>query len=130
MKFKVGDRVRCVHHGDSVFFNPHLIGKTGTIMMIEDEMYSYDVLFDTPYDENDNCKWLCSEDMLELVEEEAEPEINKPEYSVPINKFLFIEDGSVDVDELAERLEATNPEILIVVYRQGSDRPQLINIEK
>lgn len=42
-----------------------------------------------------------------------------------IKKFLFIEDGSVDLDELRERLES-NPEIAVVVYRQGSVPPQLV----
>lgn len=42
-----------------------------------------------------------------------------------IKKFIFIEDGSVDLDELRERLES-NPEIAVVVYRQGSVPPQLV----
>ena len=45
-----------------------------------------------------------------------------------IKKFLFIEDGSVDTDDLGERL-ASNPEIVIVIYRQGSRPPQLVDIK-
>lgn len=45
-----------------------------------------------------------------------------------IKKFLFIEDGSVDTDDLGERL-ASNPEIAIVIYRQGSLPPQLVDIK-
>ena len=45
-----------------------------------------------------------------------------------IKKFLFIEDGSVDIDDLGERL-AGNPEIAVVVYRQGSLPPQLVDIK-
>lgn len=49
------------------------------------------------------------------------------EFPPKIKKFLFIEDGSVDTDELGERL-ASNPEIAIVIYRQGSQPPQLVDI--
>lgn len=45
-----------------------------------------------------------------------------------IKKFLFIEDGSVDTDDLGERL-ASNPEIAIVIYRQGSQPPQLVDLK-
>lgn len=46
-----------------------------------------------------------------------------------VKKFLFIEDGSVDTDELGWRLE-NNPEIAIVVYRQGSMPPQLVDVKE
>lgn len=45
--------------------------------------------------------------------------------TMSVKKFLFVEDGSVDLDELRERLES-NPEIAVVVYRQGSMPPQLV----
>ena len=45
----------------------------------------------------------------------------------PVKKFLFVEDGSIDLD-LVEVLGARNPEIKVVVYRQGSSRPQLVDI--
>lgn len=45
-----------------------------------------------------------------------------------IKKFLFIEDGSVDTDDLGKRL-ASNPEIAVVVYRQGSLPPQLVDVK-
>lgn len=45
-----------------------------------------------------------------------------------IKKFLFIEDGSVDTDDLGERL-ASNPEIAVVIYRQGSLPPQLVDLK-
>ena len=44
-----------------------------------------------------------------------------------IKKFLFVEDGSVDIDDLGKRL-AGNPEIAVVVYRQGSLPPQLVDV--
>ena len=47
----------------------------------------------------------------------------------PYKKFLFVEDGSVEWDDLHIELEKTNPEIKIVVYRQGSKIPDLIEIK-
>ena len=44
----------------------------------------------------------------------------------PIEKFLFIEDGTVDTDELIETLSIKNPEIHVVVYRQGGRPPELM----
>lgn len=53
---------------------------------------------------------------------------NKKEaFNKRIEKFLFVEDGTVDVDELTETLSKKNPEIYVVVYRQGGRRPELIN---
>jgi hypothetical protein len=49
---------------------------------------------------------------------------------LPYEKFLFIEDGSVDTDSLILELGETNPEIKVVVFRQGSVKPELVNIEK
>jgi len=49
---------------------------------------------------------------------------------LPYEKFLLIEDGSVDLDDLKEELEKTNPEIKVVVYRQGAVRPLLVDIKE
>ena len=43
---------------------------------------------------------------------------------VPVGQFLFIEDGSIDLKKLKD-LKIRNPEIKIVVYRQGSAAPIL-----
>ena len=43
---------------------------------------------------------------------------------MPVEQFLFIEDGSIDLKELKD-LKIRNPEIKIVVYRQGSVPPIL-----
>lgn len=43
---------------------------------------------------------------------------------VPVEQFLFIEDGSIDLTKLKD-LKRRNPEIKIVVYRQGSVPPIL-----
>lgn len=48
----------------------------------------------------------------------------------PKTKFLCIEDGSVDVDTLDAELFDSNPEIKIIVYRQGSCPPILRSKEQ
>lgn len=47
----------------------------------------------------------------------------------PYKKFLFVEDGSIEWEELQIELEKTNPEIKLIVYRQGSKMPDLIDIK-
>lgn len=42
-------------------------------------------------------------------------------------QLLFVEDGSVDIDELSKTIEGTN--IQIIVYRQGANIPKLIEVE-
>lgn len=48
----------------------------------------------------------------------------------PYTKFLFCEDGSVDTDALEKDLRKHNPEIKVVVYRQGANAPQLVDIKE
>lgn len=43
---------------------------------------------------------------------------------VPVKQFMFIEDGSVDLNTLAD-LERRNPGVKTVIYRQGSAWPVL-----
>ena len=62
------------------------------------------------------------EDKFARVEQEKEIEKLKR----PIEKFLFVEDGTVDTDELIETLSIKNPEIHVVVYRQGGRPPELM----
>ncbi len=38
-------------------------------------------------------------------------------------RFLFIEDGSVDIDELQAYIDEQNLPIHIVIYRQGAPIP-------
>lgn len=45
-----------------------------------------------------------------------------------IQKFMYIEDGSVDTDELIVELGRTNPEIKVIVYRHGSQPPKLFDV--
>lgn len=61
-------------------------------------------------------------DKMARVEREKEIEKMKR----PIEKFLFVEDGTVDTDELIETLSIKNPEIHVVVYRQGGRPPELM----
>ena len=42
-----------------------------------------------------------------------------------MNKVLFVEDGSVDVDELQEML----PEVPVIIYRQGSLKPEFVDVD-
>lgn len=40
-------------------------------------------------------------------------------------KYLLIEDGSTDVDELQQFIDENDLKIKIIVYRQGSAKPEL-----
>lgn len=40
-------------------------------------------------------------------------------------KFLLVEDGSVDVDELQQFFDENDMKIKIVIYRQGAPKPEL-----
>lgn len=44
-----------------------------------------------------------------------------------IKNIIYVEDGSVDVDELIDSLDETTK---VIVYRQGSRMPMLIQPEK
>lgn len=47
---------------------------------------------------------------------------------LPTTQILFVEDGSVDLDELKTALQGTGVEV--IVYRQGSIMPQLVNLQE
>lgn len=40
-------------------------------------------------------------------------------------RYWLIEDGSVDVDELQQFIDENNLKIKIIIYRQGSIKPEL-----
>lgn len=40
-------------------------------------------------------------------------------------KYWLIEDGSVNVDELQQFIDENNLKIKIIIYRQGSIKPEL-----
>lgn len=69
-------------------------------------------------------------DLIKRVRGVEEQEKRNEELKKPIKKFLFVEDGSVDYDELTEDLSVKNPEIKVVVYRAGAREPQLIDTAK
>ena len=43
-------------------------------------------------------------------------------------KYWLIEDGSVDVDDLQQFIDENDLKIKIIIYRQGSIKPELNNI--
>ena len=63
------------------------------------------------------------------IAEEKRKQEERDALKKPYKKFLFIEDGSVDIDELELRLADSNPEIKIVVFRNGAMMPQLVEVE-
>lgn len=69
--------------------------------------------------------------IIEIVKKATADNIYYPidEEVGKVKRFLFVEDGSVDTDDLAAQLE-NNPEIAIVVYRQGSTPPQLVEVKE
>lgn len=67
------------------------------------------------------------QDMRHIEEQDKERKIREEKFKTPVQKFLFIEDGSVDVDELIDKLYYSNPEIKVVIYRQGCNPPKLID---
>ncbi len=46
----------------------------------------------------------------------------------PTKQILFVEDGSVDLDELKTVLQRTSIEV--IVYRQGSPMPKLVSLRE
>lgn len=54
-------------------------------------------------------------------------EIKKRERE-PIKKLIFVEDGSIDIDDLEEELSIRNTDMKIVVYRNGSNKPEIKEI--
>lgn len=46
----------------------------------------------------------------------------------PYKKILYIEDGSVGEKDI-EELRNKNPEIFVIIYRQGSMPPMLVDIK-
>lgn len=44
-------------------------------------------------------------------------------------KLLFVEDGSVDLDELNKSIYENKLPIKIIVYRQGASQPKLVDIK-
>lgn len=78
---------------------------------------------------------LTAEELAELDKKsdcdrtECCPNDEETEPPMPIKYFLFVEDGSI-VEETKNDIEQRNPEIKVVVYRQGARVPELKEITK
>lgn len=48
----------------------------------------------------------------------------------PIKKFLFIEEGSVEDRNLIDEFNERNPEIKIIFYKKGGQRPEILDMEE
>lgn len=66
--------------------------------------------------------------LKEEIKREQFAEQDKENWHRPYKKFMFVEDGSVDIDNLIEEMEVKHPEIKVVVYRQGSNKPEFLDI--
>ncbi len=76
---------------------------------------------DIPKDE----KFISVDFFINLIGEIDKGLESEQKSLTPKTKFLYVEDGSVELDLLESSLYETNPEIKIVVYRQGSSPPIL-----
>lgn len=60
----------------------------------------------------------------------------KSEYNVldyktsPADDIMFVEDGSVDVQELERALADAGRNVKVIVYRQGSALPTIVSVDK
>lgn len=63
--------------------------------------------------------------ILDNIKKIEEEETNKYR---PYKQLLLVEDGSVDLDKLKEEFEVKNPEIKIITYVHGMNKPQLVNV--
>ena len=65
-----------------------------------------------------------------LNDEVPEQYDKAPEQPTPIKYFLFVEDGSIELNDIKNDIERCNPEIKVIVYRQGARVPELKEIGK
>ena len=74
-------------------------------------------------------EWFVDKKPLEQLYNEIKKDIEYGKHleQIRVDKFLFVEDGSVDVDELEDALEGQH--IKVVVYRQGSTPPVLKDVD-
>lgn len=64
------------------------------------------------------CDIEVSEDKINLARKVLVDDLR----SVSVEQFMFVEDGSIDITKLHD-LKKRNPEIKVIVYRQGSQCP-------
>ena len=96
------------------------IMKDGDFRVITEEEYKATQVVDkrdfVPQEPNDGVKTVSNDEDREQKK--------------PYTKFLFVEDGSVNLDSLENELRKKNSEIKIVVYRSGTHMPQLVDIKE
>lgn len=95
------------------------IMKEGDFRVITEEEYKAKGL-----DEKSNLVPQEPNDGVKTVSHDEDCEKKKP-----YTKFLFVEDGSVLAETIRD-IEERNPEIKTVVYRQGANAPQLVDIKE
>lgn len=61
-----------------------------------------------------------------LLEEEQKEKQRQQKSKTPWKTLMFVEDGSCDVDALIDEMAIKNPEIKVVVYRNGANKPELL----
>lgn len=69
------------------------------------------------------------ENICRILTERVEGMEKEEENKKPVEKIIFVEDGSVDIEELEQTL-TNNPEIKYIIYRQGSCVPLLTDLDK
>lgn len=71
-------------------------------------------------------------DIIKVIKEDIKKEQfaeqEKENWHRPYKKFMFVEDGSVDIDNLIEEMEVKHPEIKVIVYRQGANKPEFLDL--
>lgn len=73
-----------------------------------------------------NCDLKADRDSKQAIIEQLKT--NGQNFVIPkISKLLFVEDGSVDVDAIEDELYDMG--IKVIVYRQGANKPELIDLE-
>lgn len=129
MKFKVDDRVKYNKmRVPTICDHVPSFGDIGIITSILNDDYS-NVKFD--FSDGVTSVWTVHNPDLILIENSdngiEEPVKNKRVTN--IKKLLYVEDGSVDVDDLQQVLDDSDSGIYVVVYRQGSRPPELVDLE-
>lgn len=65
---------------------------------------------------------------IEMVfENKKKEDEERAKAEIRVEKVIFVEDGSIDIEKL-EEMFTNNPTIKIVVYRQGAQMPIIKNI--
>lgn len=77
---------------------------------------------------NDDERLVKISDVIAMINDVRRMADEEEKRTRPISKFLYIEDGSVDYEELVSELRDSNPEIKVILYRQGSCPPTMVDV--